>query len=193
MGESQGPPAREDRFWAVSEFIRIYGDKAYNFAYRLSGNEAEAGDLVQEAFLRVFRHWDRYDSNRPFEAWFFRILHNIYLDEVRRYSRKHCVSLDAPSPATEVSWDEVLPGPDPEPVEALSRLEDDAMIQRALDSLPIQYRTAVTLCDVDGLPYERIGEIMACPVGTVRSRIHQGRRLMREAFLRLQAGKGGAA
>src|SRR4051812_22250518 len=73
-------------------------DKAYGFALRLSGNDADAQDLVQEAFARAFEHRDRYDPTRPFEAWLYRILHNIFLDSVRRYEYKHKVSLDAAPP-----------------------------------------------------------------------------------------------
>src|SRR6185436_16627490 len=88
-------------------------DKAYNFAFRLTGNDPDAQDLVQEAFARAFEHRDRYDPSRPFEAWVNRILHNVFLDGVRKYEHKHKVSLDAPPPSNEDgSWAEVLPGKD---------------------------------------------------------------------------------
>jgi RNA polymerase sigma-70 factor, ECF subfamily len=167
-----------------SELIRTCGEKAYNFAYRLSGNEHDARDLVQEAFVRAYEHFGSYEKGRPFDSWIFKILHNIYLDGVRLYAHSHTVSLDAPPPREDASWDELLPGKDPDPVSGMMRQENDEMIQKALDSLPVHYRSAVALCDIEGLSYEQIGEIMSCPVGTVRSRIHQGRVLVRKAYER---------
>ena len=166
--------------------IRLCGEKAYNFAYRLAGNEHDARDLVQEAFVRAYEHFGRYDPSRPFETWLFRILHNVYLDGVRRYSHGHTLSLDAPSPVEEEPWEEILPAGDPEPSAGMTRRETDETIQKALDSLPVHYRSALILCDVEGLSYEEICEIMACPVGTVRSRLHEGRRLFRKAYEELE-------
>jgi RNA polymerase sigma-70 factor (ECF subfamily) len=169
------------------ELIRRYGEKAYNFAYRLAGNEPEARELVQEAFVRAYESFQRYDPSRPFDAWVDRILHNVYMDGVRRCSHRLTVSLDAPPPAAvEALWEELLPGGDEDPMDGLLRRETDALLQKALDSLPVEFRSAVALCDVEGLSYERIGGVMACPIGTVRSRIHQGRLLLRKAFEKLQ-------
>src|ERR1700704_1599071 len=81
--------------------LKRCADKAYNFAFRLAGNDQDAQDLVQEAFARAFEHRDRYDPTRPFGAWVNRILHNVFLDAVRRYEHKHKVSLDATPP-----WDD---------------------------------------------------------------------------------------
>lgn len=167
-----------------SELIRRCGEKAYNFAFRLSGNEQDARDLVQGAFARAWEHFGSYDESKPFETWLYKILHNIYLDEVRRYAHSHVVSLDAPAPREETSWDELLPGTDPEPGSGMMRREEDEMVQKALNALPPHYRAAVALCDMEGLSYEQISEIMSCPVGTVRSRIHQGRELVRRALTR---------
>lgn len=173
------------------EMIRRHGDKAYNFAYRLSGNDDDARDLVQEAFTRAFEHRDRYDPSRPFESWVFKIMQNIYLDMVRRKENQGKVSLDSPGPGDDSGWDEVLPGPDPDPVDEALRSERDVLLQKALGMLPVHYRTAVALSDIEGLPYEQIGLVMSCPVGTVRSRIHQGRVLLRRAYRSLQQEGGG--
>ena len=180
----------EDPTGSFSELIRACGEKAYNFAYRLSGNEHDARDLVQEAFVRAYEHFGSYDPSRPFETWLFRILHNIFLDGVRRYAHRHTVSLDAPSPVEDAPWEEIIPAGDPEPTSGMMRQESDEMVQKALNSVPVHYRTAVTLCDIEGLSYEEIGEIMACPIGTVRSRIHQGRQLIRKAYESLENAGG---
>lgn len=178
---------------AFLEMIRQHGDKAYNFAYRLAGNDDDAKDLVQEAFMRAFQHRDRYDAGKPFESWIFKIMQNIFLDVVRRKENRMKVSLDAPAPGGTSAWEELLPGSDPNPADDALRLEADANLQKALASLAVHYRTAVTLSDVEGLSYEQISRVMACPVGTVRSRIHQGRVLLRRAFEALQQGGGSYA
>ena len=172
-----------------ADFITRYGEKAYNFAYRLAGNEQDARDLVQEAFSHALKHIEKYDRTRPFEPWFNRILKNIYLDGVRRYEQKHTVSLDGPSPLEDVPWEHIIPGWDPTPAEQLDKKETHQLVQRALNSLPVQYRVAVTLCDIEKYSYDQISEVIGCPIGTVRSRIHQGRLLMRKAFEKLQYGE----
>jgi RNA polymerase sigma-70 factor (ECF subfamily) len=166
--------------------IRSCGEKAFNFAYRLSGNEADSRDLVQEAFVNAYEKQDDYDRSRPFDSWLLRILHNIYIDGVRKESVRKVHSLDAPVPDTDGSWDEILPGPDPEPGIDLVRRQNESLVHEALDALPIHYRTAVVLCDLEGFPYEEIAKIMACPVGTVRSRIHQGRDMIRRYWMKME-------
>jgi RNA polymerase sigma-70 factor (ECF subfamily) len=183
-------PADEAPADAFLALVERHGDKLYNFAYRLAGNAQDAGDLLQEALARAFKHRDRYDPSRPFDAWVGRILYNLHLDERRRYGKKHTVSLDADAPVDGGSWQDVLPGRDPDPFDEAARRERDRLIQKALDGLPPDYRAAVALCDVEGFSYDRIAEIMDCPLGTVRSRIHQGRALFRKAFERLQHDGG---
>src|SRR5438874_1618485 len=125
-------------------------DRAYNFALRLCGNDADAQDLVQEAFARAFEHRDRYDERRPFESWIFRIFRNIYIDSIRRYERRNAVSLDSQTPTeNESSWEQVLTGRDVEPLDFLAKNEEERLLQKALNSLPIYYRTAVVLFDIE--------------------------------------------
>ena len=181
---------RMDRSGDFSELIRQCGEKAYNFALRLAGNEQDARDLVQEACARAYEHFGDYDPTRPFDTWLLRILHNIFLDGVRRFSHSRTVSLDAPAPVEDSSWDAILPAQDAAMGEGLDKGESLGILDRALASIPVHYRTAVTLCDIEGLSYEEIGKIMACPVGTVRSRIHQGRVLIRKAYEELEGRKG---
>ena len=196
MGGGAGPAPMEagprlmDSREAFLETIRLHGDKAYNFAYRLTGNDDDAQDLVQEAFMRAYRSRERYDPSRPFESWLFKIMQNIFLDAVRRKEHEARVSLDSPAPGAASGWDELLPGADADPADEAASRERDALLQRALDALPIHYRSAVALCDVEEMSYEEIARVMGCPVGTVRSRVHQGRLLLRRAFESLQRGGG---
>ncbi len=175
-----------EEFWT---HVKRHGDKLYNFAWRLVGNESDASDLVQEALARAFEHRTRYDPNRPFDAWVGRILHNHFLDNTRRYERKNTFSFDAPIDSPDVSsFLDHLPGQDPNPMESVLKQERDAMIRRSLAELPPVYRAAVILCDIENYSYETMADMMDCPVGTVRSRIHQGRRLLRDSFARFEKG-----
>jgi RNA polymerase sigma-70 factor (ECF subfamily) len=155
------------------EVARSHGRFLFTVAYRLTGNREDAEDLVQEVLLRVRRGLETY---RPgsLEGWLSRITTNAFLDEMRRRRRRPADQLpDDPD------W--VLP-PSAPADEALAAqvLPDD--VQSALADLPEDFRAAVVLCDVVGLPYNEIGEALGIPVGTVRSRIHRGRALLREAL-----------
>jgi RNA polymerase sigma-70 factor (ECF subfamily) len=154
------------------EVARVYGRKIYNFAYRLTGNPDDAHDLVQEVLLRVRRGLASYQPG-SFEGWLWRITRNAFLDEIRKRKRRPT----SPLPDEIDRWD--VATSDPADVEyARITLGDD--IQKALLELPIEFREAVVLCDVIGLSYEEIARAASSPIGTVRSRIHRGRRMMRE-------------
>lgn len=154
------------------EVARVYGRKIYNFAYRLTGNPDDAHDLVQEVLLRVHRGLSNYQPG-SFEGWLWRITRNAFLDDVRRQKRRPT----APLPDEVDRW----PVASTESVDteyARISLGDD--IQKALLELPIDFREAVVLCDVAGLSYEEIAQAVAVPIGTVRSRIHRGRKMLKE-------------
>lgn len=169
-----------DKQELFSDLIRQCGDSAYNFAFRLTGNASDAGDLAQEAFLKALKNISSYDPNKPFQPWLNRILHNLYIDGIRHYEKRHVVSMDAPSPADDAAWEEILPERRPGPVDELHQSELEEVIQKALGRLELEYRTAVILSDMEGLSYEEISRIMDCPIGTVRSRIHRGRAMMKQ-------------
>ena len=155
------------------EVARRYGRFLFTVAYRLTGNQDDAQDLVQEVLLRVRRGLASY---RPgsMEGWLSRITTNVFLDDVRRRKRR-------PADALPDDPDRVLP-PAPAPDEALAAAILPDHVQAALLRLPDDYRAAVVLCDVAGLSYAEISEALDVPVGTVRSRIHRGRALLREVL-----------
>jgi RNA polymerase sigma-70 factor (ECF subfamily) len=155
------------------EVARDYGRFLYTVAYRLTGNRDDAEDLVQEVLLRVRRGLDTY---RPgsMEGWLSRIATNAFLDEMRRRRRRPVEPLPSQP-------DRVLP-PEEAADEALAAEVLSADVEEALRRLPADYRAAVVLCDVVGLPYHEIGETLGVPLGTVRSRIHRGRALLRQAL-----------
>ena len=164
-----------------------YSEKGYQFAYGLCGNGEEAKELVQEAFCRVFRSWDRYDPSHPLEAWFLSILRNVYVDSVKRYERRYGISLDAPvSQEREdgASFAESLADRREEAVlDRLSREKMIAEVRQAMESLTTEHKAILTLCDLEGLSYEAIGEVLGCPLGTVRSRINRARAALKKAVL----------
>ncbi|MFH1723568.1 MAG: RNA polymerase sigma factor [Elusimicrobiota bacterium] len=173
------------------EFVRDYGERAFQFAYRLSGNVEEAKDLVQEAYYRVLRSWDRYDASRSLDAWFFRILRNVFLDSRKRYERRHAVSLDrSPEGVSEdgATYGDLLAGDEEAVLDALERRESAGLVRETLDGLSHEHRAVLTLCDMEGLGYEEIARVLEVPVGTVRSRVSRARR----AFRRRMAGRIGA-
>ena len=153
------------------EVARTHGRFLYNVAYRLTGNDDDAFDLVQEALLRVRKGLETYQPG-SMEGWLSRIVTNVFLDEVRRKRRRPVEVLPGDT-------ERLLPA-SPGADEATDGLSDD--VQAALHRLPEEFRTAVVLCDVVGLSYEEIAEAVSVPVGTVRSRIHRGRRLLRTAL-----------
>jgi RNA polymerase sigma factor (sigma-70 family) len=156
------------------EVVREHADRVYRLAFRLSGNRADAEDLTQETFVRVFRSLSQY-SPGTFEGWLHRITTNLFLDMVRRRQR---IRFDA---LPEDAGDR-LAGGDPGPEQAYDEMHLDPEIQAALDALPPDFRVAVVLCDLEQLSYEEIAATLGIKVGTVRSRIHRGRVLLREAL-----------
>jgi RNA polymerase sigma-70 factor (ECF subfamily) len=151
-------------------------------AYRLTGNDADAQDLVQEVLLRVRRGLTTY---RPgsLEAWLSRITTNAFLDETRRRRRRPT------EPLPEEPERVLAGGDDAAAALAAATLSDE--VQEALRALPDEYRAAVVLCDVVGLPYGEIADQLDIPVGTVRSRIHRGRASLRAALARPEGDEAG--
>ena len=155
------------------DVARQYGRKIYNYAYRLTGNPDDAADLVQEVLLRVRKGLGGY---RPgsFEGWLWRITRNAFIDGVRRRQRRPT------SPLPDDDRSTLATSPSPDEVLAAVRLSED--VQAAIIKLPMDFRECVVLCDVVGLTYEEIAKAVDVLVGTVRSRIHRGRKMLREVL-----------
>ncbi|MFN4033884.1 MAG: sigma-70 family RNA polymerase sigma factor [Fimbriimonadales bacterium] len=164
------------------ELVYKHHQQAYNIAYRLTGNSADAEDLVQEAFLRAYRFFDRYDRSMPFMNWFTRILTNLYVDEYRRRGRLRTVSIDETYTTDDGEEGTALDLPDlsPGPMEQVLNKEYIEAIHEGLQHLSPEFRVAVVLADLEGCSYEEIAEAMNTSIGTVRSRIHRGRKQLRE-------------
>ncbi|HZO88128.1 MAG TPA: sigma-70 family RNA polymerase sigma factor [Chthonomonadaceae bacterium] len=162
--------------------------QAYNIAYRMTGNHADAEDLTQESFLRAYRFFDRYNRDMPFENWLYRIMSRVFIDEIRKKPKYKMQSLDQPLNASESGDADVLleiPDLESNPAQMLLSEALDEHLQRALEALPEEFRVAVILADIEGLSYEEIAETMSCSLGTVRSRLHRGRKLLRQKVAQL--------
>ena len=161
----------DDRVPTWEEVARDHGRFLYTVAYRLTGNHDDAQDLVQEVLLRVRRGLATFTPG-SLEGWLSRITTNAFLDEVRKRRRRPLEMVpDLPEPLVGVD-------DDPDAALAAQRLPDE--VQDALRALPPDFRAAIVLCDVVGLDYAEIAATLDIPPGTVRSRIHRGRALLRK-------------
>ncbi|QBR93713.1 RNA polymerase sigma factor SigE [Nocardioides euryhalodurans] len=170
----ESPEKGPDPVPTWDEVVERHSDRVYRLAYRLTGNRFDAEDLTQEVFVRVFRSLDTYTPG-TFEGWLHRITTNLFLDQARRKQR---IRFDALS--DERAGLLRSPGPAPDSAVADRMFDDD--VEQALASLPPEFRAAVVLCDVEGLTYEEIADILDAKLGTVRSRIHRGRAMLRRAL-----------
>ncbi len=156
------------------EIVEEHSSRVYRLAYRLTGNVHDAEDLTHDVFIRVFRSLHSYTPG-TFEGWLHRITTNVFLDRMRRKQRIRFDALSEESSAR-------LPSREPSPEQAYDERHFDDDVQRALDALPPDFRAAVVLCDIEGLSYEEIAATLGIKLGTVRSRIHRGRALLRDAL-----------
>ena len=156
------------------ELVRDHSARVYRLAYRLTGNRPDAEDLTQDVFVRVFRSLHRFQPG-TFEGWLHRITTNLFLDGARRRQKIRFDGLAEGSA-------ERLPSAWPTPSEALADADLDHDVAAALAALPPEFRAAVVLCDIEGLSYEEISEVLDVKIGTVRSRIHRGRAQLRAAL-----------
>ena len=156
------------------EVVAQHSARVYRLAYRLTGNPHDAEDLTQEVFVRVFRSLSSYTPG-TFEGWLHRITTNLFLDQARRKAK---IRFDALADDA----DQRLPGRAVSPDLALMDAHFDDDVEAALASLPPDFRAAVVLCDIEGLSYEEIADVLGLKLGTVRSRIHRGRAMLRKAL-----------
>lgn len=154
--------------------------QAHNFATRLTGSSLEAEDLVQETYLRAFRFFHRYEESLPFVNWLYRIMSNAHIDSVRRRSKIHAFSLESVLPGSHSPVEVADRSPNADRILLDSTFGEE--IQRALDAMTPEFRIAVLLADVEGMAYEEVAEVMQTSVGTVRSRIHRGRKQLRRSL-----------
>lgn len=161
----------------------------YNFALRMTGNADDAHDLVQETYLKAFRFFDKFEQGTNCKAWLFRIMKNSYINMYRKEAKE----------PDKVDFDEVKEfynsvrssASDSNDLQEkiFGNLLDDE-VTNALQSLPEDFRTVVILCDIEGFTYEEIADFIEAPIGTVRSRLHRGRKMLQKKLFEYARAKG---
>jgi RNA polymerase sigma-70 factor, ECF subfamily len=161
----------------------------YNYALRMTNNSADADDLLQETYLKAYRFWEKYEQGTNIRAWLFRIMKNSYINRYRKETKEPDM----------VDYDEVRgyyntvrgesAGANDLQESLFGNLLDDE-VAKAVASLPEDFRTVVILCDIEGMTYEEIAEMVDCPLGTVRSRLHRGRNLLRAKLMEYAKNRG---
>jgi RNA polymerase sigma-70 factor, ECF subfamily len=168
-------------------------ESAYGTALRLTRNSADAEDLVQDAAFLAARGFRSFEAGTNFRAWFFRILINSFYSKYRRQKREGTpVELEDTPELYLYSRTAAagLHGATPDPAAALMDRLDGEAVTRAIDALPEEYRVVATLYFMQDLPYQEIADVLAVPVGTVRSRLHRGRRLLQKALWTIAEERG---
>lgn len=169
--------AERDRIFEKEFLPKI--DALYNFAYHLVYNEEDANDLVQETYLKAYRFIDKYLEGTNAKAWLFKILKNAFINQYRKKSKQptkidfeDVVSYqdaDGNNPTTHVDLrQEIFQG----------MMGDEITV--AINSLPVDFKTVILLCDIEDFTYEEISKIVDIPIGTVRSRLHRARNMLKE-------------
>ena len=154
-------------------------DALYTFAYHLTYNEEDANDLVQETYLKAYRFIEHYMEGTNAKAWLFKILKNAFINQYRKRSKQ----------PTQVDYEEVVNFHGEEDTQYSSYMDlREEMFQHmmgdevtnAINSLPVDFRVVILLCDIEGFTYEEISKIIDIPIGTVRSRLHRARNMLKE-------------
>lgn len=166
---------------------------AYGTAVRLTRDRTEAEDLIQDAALLAYRAFGSFQSGTNFKAWFFRILTNAFYSRHRRekHEKAHCSTEDLPALYLYSKTAELgLHSRESDPASALMDKLDTEQVGAALEVLPEEYRIVATLYFIEDFSYQQIAEVLACPVGTVRSRLHRGRRMLQKALWDVAVERG---
>lgn len=166
---------------------------AFGTAMRLTRNHAEAEDLVQDAALLAFRGFDGFERGTNFKAWFFRILTNAFYSRHRKekHERANLSTEDVPSLYLYSRTAEAgMHGREADPAASIMDRIDSEQVAEALDALPTDYRVVATLYFIEDFSYQQIAEVVGCPVGTVRSRLHRGRRMLQKALWEVAEERG---
>ncbi len=165
---------------AIDKLIEEHSDRAYTAAYRLTGNPADASDLVQEAFLRVLKKADLYNPAFDFGGWLNRILYRVYLNRRRSRNRLQEIPLEPDYDGQSTGAGDWKADFSESPEITLERNEVQTEVLGALNKLPNDFRACLVLVDIEGRDYEEAAEILSWPVGSVAGRLFRARRLMRQ-------------
>jgi RNA polymerase sigma-70 factor (ECF subfamily) len=164
----------------IDRLIALHADKAYAVALRMTGNPADAGDVVQDAFIRAMRYFQNYDPTLPFEHWLNAILRNVYLSSLRREASRRSTSLSRTFGEDEASLADFLPDDEPGPERRAQASEDTDRVQAALQRLTPPLRMAIALVDLEGSSREDAASALGCSLSALDVRLHRGRQKLKE-------------
>jgi RNA polymerase sigma-70 factor (ECF subfamily) len=171
-----------DRVRFEEEALEL-SDQVYRVARRLTGSREEADDLVQQAYERAFRSWRQYTPGTNLRAWLLRILTNLNIDRGRRQQRSpQTTPLDTNEAGDYFLYNKLesqLPDENPDEERVLERLSQDSIVD-ALAEVPHDFRDAIVLVDIGEFSYADAAQILDIPIGTVMSRLHRGRRILKK-------------
>ena len=159
--------------------MRNYQDMVFSTAMRLLANSAEAEDVSQEVFLKVYQALDRFDPQYRFSTWLFRVAQNAAIDQIRR-QRLKLVSMQRDGGGEDDAHEMDFPSPTPTPYGDLRNSERGEAIQSAVDALPWEYRELILLRHFSELSYEEIAQMKKLPLGTVKNKLFRGRQMLKE-------------
>ena len=167
---------------AFNELVLRYEGKVFSIAYRFMGNHADAGDLAQETFIRLYQSLASFRGDSSFATWLFRITANACRDELRKRQRRRSISMDemiAASPANVPVADSTY-----SPEEAVQRNEVQRQVQECLSELSDDHRLILVMREIQGFSYDEIADVLQCSLGTVKSRISRARNALKERLKR---------
>jgi len=182
----------EDDVDLFARLLAAHQDKLYRVAYRMAGHHEDAQDLLQDALLEAYRSFKKFQRGTYFDKWLYRIMTNTFIDRQRHKKRVGRVdSLDAPLTLAEDGEGSTREIPDwkNEPSRRVLQDQFGEPVQKALDKLKPDFRMALILSDVEEFSYEEISEMLDIPIGTVRSRLHRARDMMRQTLTELGTNK----
>lgn len=160
----------------IESLIEKHADRAYAIALRMSGNPADAGDIVQEAFLRVMKYAQSYDSSQPFEAWLAQIIRNVYFNSLRVEARRRAVPLSSSVDDEDAfALEDVLSDAEPGPERQAVARENSDQVQEALGTLSPVLRMTVILVDLEGMEREEAARSLGCSLSALDVRLHRAR------------------
>jgi RNA polymerase sigma-70 factor (ECF subfamily) len=180
----------EEKYRIFDKEFMPHINSMYNFGFRLTMDEDEANDLVQDTYLKAFRFINSFETGTNAKAWLFRILKNSFINDYRKKTKE----------PNKVDYQEIEQYYDSEEsagTEQTTDLRSETVqellgdeIARALNQLPVDFRTVIILCDVEGFTYEEMAKILDIPIGTVRSRLHRARMLLKDKLKTYAASMG---
>ncbi len=179
MSDTNPQYSEKEKYLIFNQDFMPLMDAAYNFAFRLTLDEDDAKDLVQDTYMKAFRFITSFQRGTNAKAWLFRILKNSFINEYRKKSKQ-------PSKVDYQEIEQIYNSEDT-PVSLTTDLRVDVLqgmigdeVANALNSLAVDFRTVIILCDIEGFTYEEMAKILDIPIGTVRSRLHRARNILKE-------------